>query len=444
MSQPVRAPVLMKRGGKVKGRQDLPLRRLWVAATVGLCVLGGLAFPASAEDSGQVVLPGYDLFRTLPGSRIAVQLPGSVGMTIIRFDTLPVGGHDFGVGTQNTGGADTIVRRLGTATPDNGLVPTQLVKLQMRSIQPVGYFVTLQSDRGRNALDPPAGPPSMGLLDIKFDEDGQGGTFQSKFVVNYDLRAGSANGPIVMSSSAPIADEDTWQHRAPTAPVGDCHGELVAILHCIGVDTESPVCTATQASPIPAMLGVDTLLNGVDESADFHPFAGGESTDGACTGAYDGASCALASHVDQTREAGWRTGVATGGPWAVAVASSVTIDCIISINDGTIDSGDTVVSSTTPGPVGILASPVSYQATAADDVWLCTRVSWTGSAGGSGSWQGYTDDDDGQPFCDLYISVEPNDPECSIWKAIDQRAGTNIAEIWQDCEPYEPFPLPLL
>lgn len=241
-----------------------------IAALALVTALGGWVTPANA--TGMVVLPGYDLFRTMPGTRIGIALPGAPD-TVVRFTSEPLGQFTMDGDTVGTGGADTIVRRLDTATPDDGRVRVQLIALQMRSYQPVGYFVTLQSDRGRNPLDPPVGPPSVGFLDIAFDPDGLGGTYESKFVVNYDVRAGAVDGPVVASGSAPIIDHDVWQHARPSEPVGGCHDEAVAIGHCIGVDTDTKqVCSTTTGAPIPPLAGIDTNLNGQNEDGDFHPF----------------------------------------------------------------------------------------------------------------------------------------------------------------------------
>jgi hypothetical protein len=295
-----------------------------IAVVAVVVALGGPVAPARA--TGMAVLPGYDLFRTMPGTRIGLQLPGAPD-TVVRFTSEPLGGFSFGAGTVATGGADTIVRRFDTATPDDGRVRVQLLALQMRSYQPVGYFVTLQSDRGRNLLDPPVGPPSLGLLDIAFSPDGLGGTYELKLAVSYDVRAGAPDGPIVASGSAPIVGHDVWQHARQAEPVGGCHPEAVAIQHCIGVDTDTmQVCSTTTGVPIPALTGIDTTLNGQNENGDFHPF-------------------------------------------------------------------------TTPA--------------SAQDQSICVGA-------GPGT-------------------VDPNPVVCPVLLGIDQRAGTNTADIWQDCEPYSPI-----
>src|SRR5690349_12266098 len=84
-----------------------------------------LAFP-SVSKADPLVLHGFDLFTTVPGST-KVNLPG-VG--IQPFKGVPLGTFNFGSGPVDTGNADTIVRRLGDASPASPTIPIQLVALQ--------------------------------------------------------------------------------------------------------------------------------------------------------------------------------------------------------------------------------------------------------------------------------------------------------------------------
>ena len=163
----------------------------------------------------------------------------------------------------------------------------------------------------------------------------------------------------------------------------------------------------------------------------------------------EGRKCAFNSTTDVTREAGWQTGQINAGPLVTAEAGR--LYCSIHVGNNTHD-GSSVVEfegTTVADAVAFLqARPLNYPATAADEIALCTR--WEG-AGGTWYWRGgniATGDlgaweTSASAECGKATSIEPNDPECSIWKAIDRRLGTNIAEIWQDCEPYEEFPLPI-
>jgi hypothetical protein len=159
-----------------------------------------------------------------------------------------------------------------------------------------------------------------------------------------------------------------------------------------------------------------------------------------------GAKCAFNSTTDVTREAGWQTGDLRAGPLVTGEAGW--LECTIIVNANIHTSPNRRATARFDATAGVVvgAGTLNYQATAADDVALCTT--WHGpttlywiagdtTKGELGSWS------TSPGTCGVALSIEPNDPECSIWLAIDQRLGTNIAEIWQDCETYEPFPLPI-
>jgi hypothetical protein len=164
-----------------------------------------------------------------------------------------------------------------------------------------------------------------------------------------------------------------------------------------------------------------------------------------------GQKCAMNSSTDVTREAGWQLGVVRGGPLAGPSGASGTLKCSIHVNNDTHSGAASVTLTGSTGPVSVIQpTEVNYQATAADDVSVCAEwvpavappvgtgilywVSGNTTTGDLGHWS-----TDPNASCGVALSIEPNDPECSIWLAIDQRAGTNIAEIWQDCEPYSPI-----
>ena len=159
-----------------------------------------------------------------------------------------------------------------------------------------------------------------------------------------------------------------------------------------------------------------------------------------------GRKCGFNSSTDVTREAGWQIGDINAGPLVTGEAG--TLECSVHVNNN-VHNGAALVTQTVGDTAGLVAvmepRELHYQATAADDVSLCTT--WHGASGDlywvggnpavptdTGHW-----DASASSACGVALSIEPNDPECSIWLAIDQRAGTNIAEIWQDCEPYEPI-----
>jgi hypothetical protein len=153
-----------------------------------------------------------------------------------------------------------------------------------------------------------------------------------------------------------------------------------------------------------------------------------------------GAKCAFNSTTDVTREAGWQIGEWRAGP--LVTAEGGTLQCDIVVN-GVVAAPPVSAGAVAGAVVVIPPTPLSYQATAADEILLCTT--WHGASGDlywhepSSVLPGFWDSTPGN--CSGPTSIEPNDPECSIWKAIDRRAGTNIAEIWQGCESYSELPV---
>lgn len=182
------------------------------AAVAGLALLFSTATPAGAEI---IVADGWDLQRT--------SVPESNFMGI-PFEGVPLGSYDFGgaIGVQATDTTDTLVHRLQDAVPgldgvaggslffptppapDTGIIEIELVQLQLRSIDPFDFgagldfhYVTLQSIHG--------GPSSLGEMQIQFNPDGGGGTFDSVFPVFFDLRIGALNGPIIFSANLQLS-----------------------------------------------------------------------------------------------------------------------------------------------------------------------------------------------------------------------------------------------
>lgn len=163
-------------------------------------------------------------------------------------------------------------------------------------------------------------------------------------------------------------------------------------------------------------------------------------------GGPQGRKCGFNSTTDVTREAGWQVGAISAGP--LVTAEDGTLVCSVHVNNNDHAGPSVAEVSGTADPVAATAvviepREISYPATAADSVSLCTT--WVGASetlywhGGNATTgdQGHWDTNPSN--CGEALTLEPNDPECSIWLAIDQRAGTNIAEIWQDCEPYDPI-----
>jgi len=199
-----------------------------------LTIFFTLAFP-SAGQADPLVLPGFDLFETRAGTTVNL---GPAGLQPFR--GVPLGTFNFGNGDVAIFNTDTIVRRLGSATPGSPIVPIEMVALQLASVNQFNlgagndfHFVTLQSIRG--------GPASTGTITINFGPEGvPHGTFDSELTVHFDIRVGSLNGPIVFSNTLVLtASGVPWSHFPP----------LDAVL-------------------IP---GVNFLLNGQNQLNDFFP-----------------------------------------------------------------------------------------------------------------------------------------------------------------------------
>ena len=237
---------------------------LAVPLLAGLCAVPAAAGPRPAARS---VAPGYDLFYTpANGSRFGVDT-AVAGVSVMTFKGVPLRTFDFAnVGTRRVGATDTIVRRLDTATPAKPRVRIELVGLLLESTNVPGYFVTLQSAR-------PLVLPSTGTLDISFDLAGKGGMLRSELLVNYDIRYGAPDGPIVYTGSTGmgfVAENVSWLHAPGPSRQSDqdraiCHdaGGAVNHEHCVG--------RIPPVEIIVPIKGVNYLLNGRDTSADFHP-----------------------------------------------------------------------------------------------------------------------------------------------------------------------------
>jgi hypothetical protein len=245
-----------------------PRRRLLPVLLLAAATLATTASaPTGSALSGCSVSHGYDVFETVPGgTTLGVQALAGAIDPLFHYQGVPLGGYEFaGVGQRETGPADTIVARLADATPQTPVVPVQLVALQLASLETVGgqqHFITLQSARtladvsgAQVALAP--GSPSVGTLTLAFDGDCSGGTLDSLFAVNFDVRLGSLTGPIIASGTETIsATAIPWSHLANQPRELTEQGRIAAhrvrdaLLH---------------------LLDVDYLLNHIDESTDFHP-----------------------------------------------------------------------------------------------------------------------------------------------------------------------------
>jgi hypothetical protein len=186
-------------------------------------VLPGLLLLVSVVpiSAGVVVVAGSDYLSTVAGTTFAG----------VPFNGVPVG----------PGNTDTIVRRLSDAdvTVVSAIIPIEMVALQLVSAVPVdfglgldSYYITLQSARG--------GPATFGQFTINYagvDDhlpDTPEGTFSSFFDVFFDVRKGSLDGPIALSSDLILSNPGASWDADPTAIqiiVSGLVGNLSANLH---------------------------------------------------------------------------------------------------------------------------------------------------------------------------------------------------------------------
>jgi hypothetical protein len=157
-----------------------------------------------------------------------------------------------------------------------------------------------------------------------------------------------------------------------------------------------------------------------------------------------GQTCHFNSIEDATAAHGMQVGVAAVGPMTRFDGPAV-VRCAIYVNDVLATSLDVRTTGAGPALVAAGAGPIRYAAWASDSVGLCTIVaydsgvtlwyspSWTGVPG-AGTWHSTPVSPGG---CGLAYD-DPNETACPWLLAVDAHAGTDLAGVWQDCEPYEP------
>jgi len=166
----------------------------------------------------QKVGKGSDLRKTEKGTKILKEdFKGEKlgGTTNGGFSTNAFSTNVNGV--QDTGNADTIIKRLDEAIvptiPGSDTIEIELVALQLVSVQPINlgagldlHYITLQSIHG--------GPASLGMMEITFDNENRG-TFDSFFDVFFDIRIGSLDGPIIFTDVLTLESFDVPWSRTP-------------------------------------------------------------------------------------------------------------------------------------------------------------------------------------------------------------------------------------
>jgi hypothetical protein len=155
-----------------------------------------------------------------------------------------------------------------------------------------------------------------------------------------------------------------------------------------------------------------------------------------------GRKCRFVSNTDVTAEAQTQSGEADAGPLVLSAAA--TLSCVIYVNGVPQTSVSAHSVDADPVHVATVAGIITYHSNVTDIVDECTVVAYDagptiywhpGPYPGTGSWSS----DSNPSRCGAAITIDINPEVCPFLLAIDARANTNLAEIWQDCEPYSPF-----
>ena len=171
-----------------------------------------------------------------------------------------------------------------------------------------------------------------------------------------------------------------------------------------------------------------------------------------------GLICQFFSSTDPTAEAGTQTGELSGGPLVLTdsttnLPGSGTLTCRIQVTTPNHTGSGPSVSGHGTGVVTAGPSEISYVAADTDNVYLCGEFT-DDSTGTTYYW-----DDTNSVWstsntvdCGLAVSAGGSDDPvlgpvfdllnatvCPVLLAVDTRLGTDLAGIWQDCEPYAPI-----
>ena len=209
-------------------------KRLLLALTAVSALSVTFAGPVRASTT---IDPGFNLFTTQPVSNFffgGVPIP-----QFVDFTGNPLVTFDFGGGPVAVESTDTIVERVGTATPPvsgNDTIDIELVALSLVSVAPVDLGL---SGLEHIFIDLNTSSPSIQSTMTIFN-DGEGephGTFNSTLNFSFDV-TGGIGGFYTTLEKTLTATGQNWQH----APVGP-----------------------------PQIAGVNHLLNGFNEDNDFWP-----------------------------------------------------------------------------------------------------------------------------------------------------------------------------
>jgi hypothetical protein len=231
-----------------QARTRIRARTRWpLCALAALTVSLASSLPARADLR---VEPGWDLLQTVQPTSIDLAAFGGGGP--LALEGVPLGTFDFttgtlggplgdfgrGLGVQDVGTTDTIIKRLEPAFlvgPPGPLprsakpIHLEMVALQLKTTAPTDlgaglgdYYFTLQTMRGAAEVATiGAGTASggRGFLSVTFDNDTPAvanGTFGSALDVHFDVRFGALNGAIIRSGDIPeLLGSNLWSHTPP-------------------------------------------------------------------------------------------------------------------------------------------------------------------------------------------------------------------------------------
>jgi len=213
------------------------------AAAAGLVTAILTAASSGVCNASNTVLSGWDLFTTQPGTAFG----GG------PWEGIPLGTFDFGgaIGVQNVGSTDTIIHRLDTVVDGSSGNTTALraEALQLRTVTQTDlgfglgiYSETLQTQRSAAEITQfGQGTVSTGSMTITFGPEappGQDhGTFDATLTIPVDIRL---NGTIVTPDTLNLSVSGVGWNHFPYSP------------------------------DVLLISGVNNLLNGTDQTEDFH------------------------------------------------------------------------------------------------------------------------------------------------------------------------------
>lgn len=189
---------------------------------------------AASQASTTVIRKGCDLFTTRAGTNY--DFGGFAGLGLLELEGRPLRSFDFarcGGGLVILPETDTIVRRLADAQATGPItIPIELIALQLQSVDPVDIgngpeFIRIDLNTSVSGNMTINGLATEGVPH---------GTFDSQLNFSFDV-SGTVSGFLGTITESLSQTGTNWQHFAPP-------GE-------------------------PLILGVNHLLNGVDELADF-------------------------------------------------------------------------------------------------------------------------------------------------------------------------------